>query len=605
MARVSHGFGGNRGVSHGLQAGWRSTVRAKVGSLLRMSSAVGSESLVGQIEAWLDAAARGQPPPHDVPDELAAVASRLRDVAHGVNDSRDVGQAYGQLQRAVEQSIDGIAVAAPDGCVQHLNPAWLHMHGYQRPDLPELIGQHLSVFHTPEQMEADVKTFLESYRNNGVFDGEVGHKRRNGSTFPAWMTVAPILDSHGDAVGFVGIARDITERKRTEELERQLEHADRLASLGQLAAGITHEINNPLAYILGNLTMMRARLSGLDGSVAGGLEDVRAMLADCLSGVERIQGIVGNLRGFARIEQDQVRYVDVNEVVATAANMVAHEIRHRARLVRRPGRVPSIPLDAGKLTQVLVNLLVNAAHAVEEGSAEEHRIVVETSSYAGHVIVAVEDDGGGIDDDVLPRIFEPFFTTKSRERGTGLGLSLCQEIVRHYGGQIRIQSNPGIGTRVEVVLPIQNGFRPEIQRARVPTDKHSVSMRILIIDDDALVRRAISRVLGQQHEVIEVSGGGAALDFLDRDKDFDAILCDLMMPELDGPAFHEALQEGAPELLGRIVFISVGAVTPKKKAFVARTRLPVLAKPVDPDELEDVLVRTARQGASSRMRVAE
>jgi CheY-like chemotaxis protein/anti-sigma regulatory factor (Ser/Thr protein kinase) len=298
--------------------------------------------------------------------------------------------------------------------------------------------------------------------------------------------------------------------------------------------------------------------------------------------------------------------VHLDEVVQRACRMAKTEIRHRARLVldlrtRRP-----VTGDHGKLTQLVTNLVVNAAHAIVEGQADCNQISVTTQERGDTLVLVVEDTGQGIPADLRERIFEPFFTTKPAGRGGGLGLAVCMDIARLHQGTIRVDSELGRGSRFEVCLPLHDGLAapPPIESPAAATSPPPTRGRLLLIDDDALVLRGLGRLLSLSHEVVLAHGGQEGLEVLLHDRDFDAILCDLMMPVTDGPEVHAVIARRAPELLPRLAFCSGGAFTPRVRAFVDSVDNLVLGKPIRRAELLhalDTLIARGRRGAARRV----
>jgi C4-dicarboxylate-specific signal transduction histidine kinase len=268
--------------------------------------------------------------------------------------------------------------------------------------------------------------------------------RRDGTSFDAEVVALPLRFEGKPS--FVAVARDVTERDR---LQQQLLQTERLASVGMLAAGVAHEVNNPLAYALLNLEQASRQLA----AEAPDLDAVRAAVRDAADGARRVQTIVRDLRTFARGAGDDVRSVDVNAVVETALHLVGNELGLRARVERVSAPVARVLANADRLAQVLVNLLMNAAQALPEGRANDHVVRVTTRQSEGLVRVAVSDTGAGISPELLPRLFDPFFTTKPPGMGTGLGLAICHSIVASFGGRIEVTSQVGVGSAFTVILP--------------------------------------------------------------------------------------------------------------------------------------------------------
>jgi signal transduction histidine kinase len=257
--------------------------------------------------------------------------------------------------------------------------------------------------------------------------------------------------------------------QQLQDTQEQLLVADRLASVGRLAAGVGHEINNPLAYILSNLRYIQDELQQLEASPSPeARQELLEAISEAREGADRVRLIVRDLKTLSRPDDVSLGPVDLVTVLRSAARMAAHEIRGRARLVEELGEVPPVHGNALRLGQVFLNLLLNAAHAITPGRAEENEIrVVARPGDAGLVIVEVRDTGCGIPPENLQRIFEPFFTTKPEGVGTGLGLAVCRSILSSLGGSIHVESQPGRGTTFLITLRLaeQPSHTPQPQAA--------------------------------------------------------------------------------------------------------------------------------------------
>ncbi|MGB8329472.1 MAG: ATP-binding protein [Polyangiales bacterium] len=393
---------------------------------------------------------------------------------------------------------------------------------------------------------------------------------------------------------------------------------DRLRAVGRLAAGLAHEVNNPLTFVLANIESLRESHQTIrrfirtlrvdlstrevitpqsfdqimdEANLQEVLDDVADMLTDCYKGTHRIQDIARSLGTFSRADDGQAEMVDVTRIVDDACAMVFNQIRYRARLVKRSEPIPMIAAFPGRIAQALVNMLTNAAEAIDGGAYEQHRIVVSTRAEGDCVVVEVSDTGVGIPKADQARIFTPGFTTKAQHGGMGLGLSACRRVAKEHGGRLEVHSLPDRGTRFELILPIDTGLTTVEQRHEsLPvSEAPEKRARLLIIDDDAMVLSALRRRLHRRYDVVTVLGGVEALARLAEDPGFDSIVCDLMMPEVDGKAFHDAVQQEHPELADRIVFMSGGAFTSRLRKFAASVSNPVLQKPVSREDLESIL----------------
>jgi nitrogen-specific signal transduction histidine kinase len=365
--------------------------------------------------------------------------------------------------------------------------------------------------------------------------------------------------------GVVCNFRDVTERKH---IEAQLMAADRMVSIGTLAAGVAHEINNPLAYVIANLELMRD-----DNLAAESQESLKA----AQDGAERVRKIVRDLKTFSRSDEQRIDAVDVHSVLDAAANIASNEIRHRARLLKDYGAdVPRVAANESRLGQVVLNLLVNAAQAMPDGEAERNRIIVCTRAEDEMVVIEVQDTGQGISPEHRARLFDPFFTTKPVGVGTGLGLYISQQILSSMGGSISVESEPSKGSTFRLRIPIAT--RPARATAAPPPVPTVARARILAIDDEPMIGRVVKSALAS-HDVTEMTSATAAFERIQAGERFDLIICDLMMPHMTGMDFHAALERVAPEQAARMVFLTGGAFTPRAREFLDTVPAPRVDKP--------------------------
>ncbi|QSQ12577.1 MASE1 domain-containing protein [Myxococcus landrumensis] len=413
---------------------------------------------------------------------------------------------------------------------------------------------------------------------------EVSLPRKDGRLVSTEVLLSPVRATGGDVTHFVATHRDIT---ATRELQARLVAAERVAAVGTLAAGVGHEINNPLAYLVLNLESAARALT--EGGLLGA-RDAQAGVRGALEGAERIRLIVRDLQVFSRQGDQERTLVDLNALVPPAVRIISHALRHRARLVEEFGPVPRVLGSEARLGQVLLNLLVNAMQAVPEGNASLHEVRVRTSTDAsGQARVDVMDTGVGISAQVMSRIFEPFFTTKPTGEGTGLGLAICQQIVRNHGGELKVSSEVGKGSVFTMLLPAApmqaEGVSRPVTRAKPPMPATARRGRVLVVDDEPRLAQSMRLLLEPYHDVVTTLRGGEALALVTAGHRFDVILCDLQMPEMDGAALYRRLGVMAPELTRRMVFISGGAYTAETRTFIETVPNLVLEKPVRPEVL--------------------
>ncbi len=530
-----------------------------------------------------------------------------------------------------EKSHDALmTLAPPDWRLTAANSTTLAMFG--APDEKDFLSRSVLAYSPRAQLDGSISAekvlvMVASALNTGSHFFEWTFRRLSGHEFPATVLLTR-MEIDGQALLHATV-RDETEVKRLQALLRQ---SDRLTSMGTLAAGVAHEINNPLTYVLHNLESLSEDLPKLAGALARTLQALRTELGserltcllgldgpmlepevlgdmadraqEALDGTERINAISRAIGTFSRVESNERFRVDLNHAIECAAAMAMTVVKVRAKLVVDYGKLPSIWASAGKLSQVFLNLLINAAHAIDEGNALQNHIRIRTWASGEDVFAEIEDTGKGISAANLPRIFEPFYTTKSVGVGSGLGLPICHNIVSEFGGDIKVDSELGKGSRFTVRFPVNPGASPAppprvVFPAREPADVHG---RLLVIDDEQPILAMLTQLLGSEHEIVTASSGEAGQAVLRNDQSFDVIICDLMMPGLTGMDLHAWLAVERPELARRVVFLTGGAFTPLATEYVTRVGNLRIEKPYEKWALKQLvseLVGAAR-GSSGR-----
>ncbi|MGC4118122.1 MAG: PAS domain-containing protein [Myxococcales bacterium] len=430
-------------------------------------------------------------------------------------------------------------------------------------------------------------------------------------------SVYPELDALGRSVAVVAVTRDVTERTRADrerdELRAGLAQTERLASMGVLAAGLAHEINNPLSYVLYNLESLVEDLPQLaelmrrcrrelamrageevvaavlgdaeDLFSTASIQDLAERLQDAHSGSLRLKALAKSLSTFARVEEAALVPVDLQSCAEHALVMASNELKFRAQVVKSFTRVPTVLGTEGKLAQVFLNLLISAAHSIEEGHVDQNEVRVRTWCEDDRVFAEVADTGPLLSNEERELVFEPFRPARGGGLGAGLGLSICKRIVEELGGTIACTSSAGAGTRFRMSFPRSSpGAQPgepalrEVAGAAVPR------ARILVVDDEAGVRSAVARMLRDDCEVVGVASGEEGRSLLERDDRFDLVYCDLMMPRTSGMDLHAWAVKKDPALAARFVFITGGAFTPGATAYLATCGNPRMDKPFESAE---------------------
>jgi len=523
------------------------------------------ESSVGQ---QIDAVVRGEGYSyllHEAQMALVLSEARVRDDA-------------ALLEAVIRNAPDLVVYVGADGVIHWINDAL--------PELPadEIVGKHWLA-----TVPLDQRATLEQVFHQVLETGEPGSLDGPGQIEKhgiGWRSrrFGPVKRA-GRVVGVVIASRDLTEAKNA---EMQLMVSDRMASLGTLAAGMAHEINNPLAAVMGNLEVMLETIKGTARTPASKGELIE-ILQDALTAAGRIRFVVRDLKMFSRAPEEAApeAAVNVERVVDSALRMARNETRHRAKVQVSYEHVAPVAGNEARLGQVFLNLIVNAAQALPAGDVAANTISISTyDAGADRVVVKISDTGPGIPPEIQKRIFAPFFTTKPVGIGTGLGLSICRRIVASMGGDIYFESEVGHGTDFFVSLPIARTVAADEARpAPPPTPGPARRGRVLVIDDDEMVGHTTAKILSADHDVVIMTSAGAALQALEAGERFDVILCDLMMPQLTGMDFHAMAAARFPAAARTVVFMTGGAFTPQARGFLATTRNRYVEKPFEMAQL--------------------
>lgn len=456
----------------------------------------------------------------------------------------------------LEAGFGGMALVR-DGEILDCSRGFAAIFGYRS---EEIQGRRLEQILAPTEREAT---------------GEREAMHRDGHIFPVEVVALPYEEA-GETRSAVAV-RDLTETRR---IRAQLHQADRMATMGQLAAGVAHEINNPLSWVLGNLDLL---VEGLRGEQ----RDVARRAAE---GARRVERIVRDLKTFSRTRPPEPSAVVLPTAVSSAVNMIRHQVRDRGVLIEDYAPVPTVDGDETRVGQVCLNLLVNALEALPDDQREANRIEVRLyTDDSGEAVLEVADNGPGIPTEVRHRMFEPFFTTK--RQGTGLGLSITRSITASLGGRLVVDSQPGLGTTMRVILPaglLPPGVEERPAAGAPQTANRQVECTVLVVDDELDILELMAAAL-PQYQVTTASSADEALSLLEGGV-FDAILCDLMMPDKTGMELHDEAIARWPGLAGRFAFVTGGAYTEAARTFLDQTQAPVLHKPF---QLQDLRALTA------------
>ena len=482
-----------------------------------------------------------------------------------------------QLRAVIDSMSDGVIMTDLDSRVETLNKA---------------AREHLRLFTGMEEPE-DLASFGGSDFHD--FSAEIlAGTRRNASlevTLPSSrrvlrLTINPLLGPKGAAAGLVVVTSDITEARA---LQEQIQQAEKLSSLGEMISGVAHELNNPLAAVMGYAQLLQSSRVG---------PEVHRRLQIVASEAQRCQSIVRNLLSFARKHRPERRLLSMNEVVLSVLSLLAYQLRVEGVEVdaRLDDRLPPVHGDFHQLQQVFLNVITNAQQAMKNGEGKK-RLLVRSGIAGDRVRVEVQDTGPGIAPEDLPRVFDPFFTTKEVGQGTGLGLSIVFGVVDAHGGKVSARAEPGCGATFIVELP-RGGAASDacsVETAE-PLPRALPSKSILVVEDEEAVSSLLRDALTDEgHRVDTASDGEKARERLAR-KDYDLVITDLKMPNEGGRKLYEETVVVRPDLARRFLFATGDVVSGETRLFFERTGLQYLEKPFNVRDLRRLVRQILAEG---------
>lgn len=512
---------------------------------------------------------------HGDPDSVRLERDRAE---HALEESEQ------RFRHVVQGAPDGVAILR-GATILYLNPRAARMLGLETPEAG--IGRSITEFIHPDETQIAAQRIRELLRTGLAPDTPHEYRSRSLDGRDLTVEIKSIRIDFDGGPAVLAFARDVTYRKA---LEGRVQQAERLSALGVLSAGVAHEINNPLAYVLLNLEFIGQAMGALPES------PTRATLLrrvqEAQHGAERVATIVRDLRTFARDDASSRAAVSLEKTLEAAVSMASAELEKRARLVRKYEQVSRVLGNPARLEQVFVNLLTNAAQSLPDGGPEKNAITLTIFEDAHTVYVGVSDTGSGMSEDVQRQIFDPFFTTKPPGVGTGLGLPICQGIVRAHGGAIDVASVPGQGSTFTVTLPRFEGGTAAGSEHPTGSRQRTLRGRVLIVDDDVNVGRTLSLALQQVHDVTVVTSGQEALAELHAARfsgGYDAILCDVLMPGMTGSELFDRARGELPGLDVRFIFMSGGLFLGGAAELAKKSQNRVLEKPFDLNDVQEAL----------------
>ncbi len=502
-------------------------------------------------------------------DDAVMVLSVIRDISDRKRIEEDLRRANDELERRkgrelrdsqnrmaliVDSSQDAIIGKNLDGIITHWNKGAEHMYGYSA---QEMIGRPIATL-CPKDRVDEIPGILEKIRHGEVVEYfESVRVTNDGRRLNVSISVSPIRDAEGRVVGASAIARNITAQKKIED---QLRQSQKMEAVGRLAGGVAHDFNNLLGIVTACTELLRTRA---DDESAEYIENIR-------EAAKRGASLTRQLLAFSRRQQAQPpQILDLNERLKEGVKLLRPLMGDDVEVVLS-SRTPTaiVEADAGQLDQIVMNLAVNARDAMpcggkliietaksefDEGFAREH----PTMSAGRYVMLAISDNGVGMDEGTRARIFEPFFTTKETGKGTGLGLATVYGIVKQSGGHIWVYSEPDRGTTFKIYLPSAEhklGAAPEVTAEELPARRDGTT--ILLAEDDSIMRRLTRKMLEQHgYKVLEAADGKTALDLLGADHaTVDLLLTDVVMKGMSGPELVLRVIDNRPQM--KVVYMS-------------------------------------------------
>jgi PAS domain S-box-containing protein len=513
--------------------------------------------------------------------------------SHDLTDLRQTEQNLVEQSaaRSASEALNAAIVAAATDCIITLdetgrivafNPAAEKTFGRQRADV---LGQLVDTLIVPPHQRQRYARFVAS----GAGDGrryDIEAMRADGSIFPAEVSIAEVPLPEGRL--FTVYLRDLTaERQAESEIQRQreaLQQSEKMAAFGSLLAGVAHELNNPLSIVIGNAVLLAEEMEG-----SGSAERAqRVQLA-----AERCGRIVRTFLAMARHRQAERRPTTVQALVDAAVGLLGYPMRTSGVTLEQSiaPDLPALLCDSDQIVQVLTNLLTNARQALEE-RPQPRRVQLTASANGEWLQIEVRDNGPGIADAIRSRVFDPFFTTKPTGAGTGVGLAVSRGIIEAHGGSLGLAPSNGAGACFVIRLPlirdgatlVETDVGPKTQRKTM-----QVAPTVLVVDDEPDIGRMLAEMLRTLGYRSDVKVTGEAAQAALRERDYDAVLCDLRLPGLDGPTLYDWMAEHRPNLCARTAFITADTLSASSHRFLTRAKRPVLEKPFLPADLRQLL----------------
>ena len=485
---------------------------------------------------------------------------------------QDAMRARENLEAWLNGMDDGVIISGRDYRIEFANKAAAQDFGISTGDAyPATLGKELQPPHLITQQDKPIDKCVSHYAIN------FGDREFD-------VVAAPLSNADG-SLSKIEVFRDITERKRAElekkELEQKLQLSDRLASIGEMASGIAHEINNPLTGVIGFSQLL------MEKDVP---EDIRKDLEIIHDGSQRVAGIVKGLLTFARQNKAERTYLNINKLVENTVALRAYALE-TSNIMVTSVLAPDLSwtmADAGQLQQVFMNIIVNAEAEMKKARGKGE-LTIKTEQIDSTIRISFKDDGPGIAKENLSKVFDPFFTTKEVGAGTGLGLSLSHGIVTGHNGQIYAESKPGNGATFTIELPVVAEEKEEELTGPADEPVQVAAARILIVDDEPTILEFLSHLLAAEgHQVETADNSRDALEMI-KNRRYSLILLDIKLPDMSGIELYQHIKKIAPSLTRRVIFITGDVTGSDTRKFLTENKAPYITKPFDIKQLKEEL----------------
>ena len=489
----------------------------------------------------------------------------------------------------VDSALDAVVIVDEDGAVVAINPAAEATFGYSR---REAIGRPIDELIVPEHLKSAHANGMARYRATREAHVlgrrvEMDARCKDGRIIPVELAITEV--NLPDRRLFTANLRDLSAAKSAAaEIERQrdaLHQSEKLTAIGSLLAGVAHELNNPLSVVLGQSIMLREELAAVEGMVA-----VAERAAKIEAAAVRCARVVRSFLAIARQRKAERKSLDIAPLIDASIELILYGLKSNGIVVTRSidPSIPNVVADPDQVQNIVVNLLVNSMQALTE--VEGHREIAVSARIGGGgtLSIVVADNGPGVPPHIEARIFDPFFTTKPQGVGTGIGLAISRGLAEAQGGRLDLIESPLGGAGFELSLPLADASTAGTgvsdtmtQTAAAPSDGDQRTRRALIIDDEPEIAEVLAEALARVGFACDqAAGGNEAKALIERyDAAYDALVCDLRMPDLDGPALFRWLQAEHPDLARRTMFVTGDALGPAAGRFLAECGQPVLEKP--------------------------